>query len=365
MKIKAQTKVDEFAFILLGAVIFITILSIAWIKTPSEITYVYPQKLVFHLSPGDHGSKTIIINGSGVMSATPKGEIASWITPQYTSFTVDGGGSFSVSVNVPSDASIGSYEGSLVISSNESEKVVKIIVFVENVTKTKERVIPLADFSISYVGSSKEIYRKTDVSISDDTKFTAVIQFDELQLKHISSLKAKIVIDDTNNAGKLEVLLNGIPVYVGKVSEGEIEIPLNVSILKDTNVITFKTVKDTWKFWEKPYYHFYSITLVAKYNSISKDFNFKLSREEIDNFKYFELSALVKPTTPVPILKIKINNQLVYLDRIPLSGINLTFSRDLLGNSLILNEDNTLSLSLASEGSISFSNVLFKVITRE
>ena len=87
-----------------------------------------------------------------------------------------------------------------------------------------------------------------------------------------------------------------------------------------------------------------------------------MTQSEIDNFHHFQLQGRVKEySTPLEELIVKINNQLVFAERPPIVAFNKTITKDILGNRLVLNEQNTISFSFEKESFLSLDGVFIVV----
>ena len=98
---------------------------------------------------------------------------------------------------------------------------------------------------------------------------------------------------------------------------------------------------------------------------MEKTINITLTDDEIRNFDRIIFSSLLRTTYPVPELVMRLNNQIVYMGYPPLTFLNVSFCKDLVGNKLILNRDNELTIYLETKGRIDFSNVILTVRTRK
>ncbi len=89
---------------------------------------------------------------------------------------------------------------------------------------------------------------------------------------------------------------------------------------------------------------------------------FDLTQSEIQNFHHFQLQARVKEySAPLEDLIVRINNQIVYAARPPLLLINQTIDDDILGNKLVLNNQNKISFSFEKEALLNLGDVFLVV----
>jgi hypothetical protein len=62
-----------------------------------------------------------------------------------------------------------------------------------------------------------------------------------------------------------------------------------------------------------------------------------------------------------PSVEIKVNNQKVFIGKLPITAFILNITKDLMGNNLLLSPSNKVSISLLTEGEIYFSNNIVKI----
>ena len=360
-----QTRIDEFAFILLGAIIFIAILMVTW-TTPAELPpNVSPSSITIHLRPNQ--TYTFKLNISGKITNVrleANGTIVESISFSKNHFDIPSKFEL-VDVTILSPNVTGEYDGYIIVKSTGGEKDIPVKVFVEKSIKLSTRTISFEDFSISNFGNEKILASKQDVTISTSyfskNKVRLIGEIDASMLPKISEAYIDLIVDDKNDLGSLIVRLNDKEIYNKKVGLGETKIPINTSDLSSVNIISIEASPPGIYFWSSSWYHLASVKFVVRFKQSGKSFSFYLDNSEIQNFYSFVLSSLVSSTSPTPTLGIKINNQLVYLGKPPLTALNVTLSKDLLGNSLVLRNNNTISFYLESKGKVSFSNVLFSI----
>ena len=189
-----QKKIDEFAFVLLGAIIFISIMAVYWYPKAEVISSVKPNKITIHSLPGETIESSFNLTAQGTMNLEAGGQIASWI--DFTDDTVYASGKEQIvtfEVNVPSDTALGIYTGYIEVKGNETSKQIPVEIIVENKTMYKERRISIPDFSISYEGSTNALHREKNVEIYAGLirhkKKTFVVTLTDEQ---ISSMRARI-----------------------------------------------------------------------------------------------------------------------------------------------------------------------------
>ncbi len=222
-------RIDEFAFVLLAGVILIFILMVAW-TTPTELPpYVEPTSVSLTAHKGTTKSFDLTINGTltGV-NLTASGEIKDWITFNKNNFDVDGKVKVTVTVKVPSTASLGYHNGRIIVSSTGGEKAVSVAVEVTEAAAKKlaTRPIVLGDFEVSYTSGTETLDSKESVQVSKgyfsghDINLVGIVSEEKLDI--ITSGYLQLIVDDTNTAGNLIVFFNGKKVFDKPVGIGEV-----------------------------------------------------------------------------------------------------------------------------------------------
>lgn len=367
---KAQARIDEFAFVLLAAIILIAILMIVWTTPPEPPPEVHPQFISLTVRPGETTVFSLNISPTITnVSLKVLGRLAPWISFSKNNFDVRGNYELvTVTVSVPLQTLLGTYTDRIRVTSTGGTKEVRLSVEVSNVTYLTARSVPLEDFSISNLGKRVVLDESENVEIRSSyfalNKVNLFGQLTDDQLEQLERIYVQVIVDDTNGLGNLVVLLNGKEAFNQKVGVGETLVELNISELTKANIVSVYPSRPGWYLWATATYSLRSVKLVAEFKPISKTIYFDLSREEVDRFDHLSFSALIKSSLPTPTVSIKVNNQLAYISKPPLTLFNVSVSRDILGNKLLLTLNNTLALSLTTEGTIEFSNVILTIYRR-
>lgn len=359
---KAQAKIDEFAFVLLAGLILIIILMIAW-GTPTEAPpFVQPTSI--SLTIPRNMSSTFNLNITGGLSnvtLSATGGIGNWISFSKSNFDVSGSTSVRVKVKVPNVAT-GTYNGRIIVKSVGGQQSVSVNVLVaeQQVEELSRLIKELGDFSVIYTAGTETLDSKEDIEVSGGYLSThsknLVGVLTEKKLEMVEDGYIQLIVDETNNAGNLIVSFNDKDVFNENVGAGEILVPIEKSLIKRSNTVKISAGMPGWMFWMSTVYRIRSASFVVNYEGIlSKDFPFSLDDNEITNFARFQLSGKINCTPSRPEMQIKINNQIVYSERPPLTWITPTFDRDILGNSLSLSPENTISFSFDTEASCKIS----------
>ncbi len=354
-------RLDEFAFVLLAGVILIGILALVWTTPTEAAAALEPPNKEMSIPKGSTGSYMLTIKGTKLSNVTlsATGDIKNWITFSKNDFDVFGSTNVTIKIKVPSSASTRTYSGRLVINSAGGQKTSSITINVLNATDTSTSaasiINPLGDFSISYSVGSTEVASKQDIEVSRgyfsgrSASMTGSISDDEFDL--INEGEIELVVEDTNSAGNLIVWLNNEEVYSRRTGIGSIEIPIDKEKIKKSNTISISADSPGWMFWMTNTYKIKSAKMTVSFKGeFSKEIEFSLPKEAVDNFRHLQLNYLVSQySSPLPELTIKVNKQIIYMDRPPLSRFNMTFSKDILGNELALQEvGNKISFSFDS-----------------
>lgn len=356
----ALPKVDEFAFVLLAGVGFILILALA-LNTPLEgWPLVENTTISLTMRPGQTQTFEFTIHGKTSLTAlnmTMAGEMASWVKFNKNNFDIADQSSSTVTVTVraPLNISNGLYTGRVIIKGVGGQATISVNIAIADRTgsTTTKKVLDLGEFTVSYAKGVDTLGSTNDVTVwaSDFSNEGAMFggTTNDYKLSIAAGASIDLVIGSTNGAGNLIVVFNGNEVYNGAAGAGMLSIPLNVSEVKDTNSVSIKAASPGLAFWATTTYELQSASLTLTYDGVSpQSFTFRMSSDQITNFKRFDLFWTVQGDTvkPVAPLKVKLNNQIVYWTNPPIYFIDTNFKEDMFGNKLNLNDgDNTITFS--------------------
>lgn len=355
--VKLQTRVDEFVMVLLGALIFIIILTVVWTTPPEALPMVSPRSIEISVIRGGTRVVTLTINGSATnVSLSAEGEIKDWVRFSKQNFNVFNFGSVSISFYVPEDTEEGVYTGNIVLKSLGGE--IKIPVSLKVVYSAGENLAfrqlePFESFKLESKPSTVVLEERKNMKIERGYFSNRYVGFGKKIEDSYESLTLEFEIEDTNLLGNLVIEVNGVKVFDKKASPGIylVKLPTNVTILN----LNIYAANPGWLFWEKTHYKIKWLKVVGKMEvPTSKEFAFDLTPEEIENFAFFKLSMLIKNSTfPIPKFSILINNQIVYKSSPPTKIFYLCISRDILGNPLYLKvRNNSIKFVLEEQGFI-------------
>ncbi|MFH1623213.1 MAG: hypothetical protein ABIA12_01700 [Candidatus Aenigmatarchaeota archaeon] len=367
-------KVDEFAFVLLAGMFLIGIFMFAWTTPEEGAPLVADTSFSLLMKPGETETFSFVVIGKTKLTAlnlTSGGEMASWIKFNKNNFDVADQATVTVTVRAPLNITNGLYLGRVTITGNGGRDTFSINVEISDQTgnKTSRKALNLGDFTVSYAKGTDTLVSKRDVQVSagylssHHVTLTAVISDEMLDISTAASVD--MVVGGTNGAGNLIVIFNDNELYNGAASEGQLSIPVSKSALKGSNLVTIKAAAPGLAFWSSTTYDLQSAKLMLSYDGAApQTFDFTMSADQVSNFKRFALFYSVKDDTvaPVPDLKIKINNQIVYWKVPPLAYMDTTFKEDMFGNELNLNDgDNTITFSFDKNAYYSVSDAALTI----
>lgn len=366
-------KVDEFAFVLMAGVLLIFILAFAW-TTPSEAPPIVDEAH-FEVTTVQGETKAIDFRIRGTTSLTSinitkSGDIANWITLNKNDFDVASGASTTVTatIKVPGSATMGTHSGRITLTSKGGSDTFSIsVIVVKERTKTSEKAISLGNFAVSYTKGKDILDSREDVSVSSSLlserfiTLSGSITLEKLSI--VTNAAVRLSIKDTNQEGNLIVAVDGTEVYNKKIGTGEILIPVQKELLETSNMVTIRAGSPGWKFWTSAFYDIKEAEFVIDYEgAFTKTFNFTMTKNEVDNFKQFNLFYRVPPegyAVPLTELMIKVNSQIVYWDVPPLALFDKPFKEDMFGKPLYLNEGtNTITFEFEKEAFYKISDTM-------
>lgn len=360
-----QKGFDEFALIIIAAVIFIGIFAMYLASSIETAPSIQPRELSLTLLPNERIITTIKIFGNATnVSLHVDGPISRILSFSESNFALYGEKEIKVKVNAPS--SIGTYFGYIVAKSSSGEDKIPVKITVSNQYQLAYRTLTYPDFTISNYGKEKVVDIKendfVEKSLFSDKKLRLVLQLLEGEVEEAYAI---VIISNSEGPGELIVRQNEQVLFNKKVEIGEIRVPLNTTKMGTINFITIEANNPNWNIFSKTRYEIYQAKILVRYRGYSQIFDLNLEKSEIDRFHSIEISSLIQTSYPIPTLEIKINNQIVYRNKIPLTALRLNITRDILGEKLVLSENNSIKFSLVDEGYVSFSNNIFKVYYRQ
>jgi len=351
---------DEFGWILIGALIFILVISIAWLPSKEPSPVVDPKSVDLNIVAGSGTTFYITINGSKTGKMTNVTLITidcaqNWVSFDKNKLEIEDSEKVMVSVVIPKGTTAGTYVGRIKISSPGGEAFVSMKINVVSISevKIKSRPILLGDINVKYSVGSESIATGMDLEIvrSSFTQSNEAVNITipTIKLDITTGGYINLTIEETKNAENLVVIFNGYKLYDKKTGVGTILVPIDGSMIGNQNSLLIYTVSPPWySFWSKSVYKIKEFGLYINYQDVKeRERLFDLKDEEITNFKYFKITGRVDDySKPLGEMEIKINNQLVYSNKPPLTFLNETFEKDLMGNALYFrNADNTISFS--------------------
>lgn len=375
MSQKGQQKIfDEFGWIILAAVGFVLVVTIIFSSTTSA-PVIEPKSASFTLAKGDTQTFTVTIKSEddkkiSNLTLTAFGEIKDWISFDKNKFDVDKSAQVRVKIQVPTNAVLRNHVGGIRAESKGGSSSLSLTITVANVSalKLESRPIFLGDIDVTYKKGSETVASKENIRVtkgafsSSSESFSVVIPSEKFAVTTSAHLELFVV--DTNKKGNLIVEFNGQKLYNKKTDAGKVAIPLDKTILNTTNIVKIRTTgPSVFQFWSKASYKIEKVNFVITFQDVAgQDRAFILNQNEVQNFHHFVLQARVREySTPLEDLFVKVNNQIAYAEKPPLAAFNQTLAKDILGNKIVVAEQNKISFLFEKEASINLSDVFLVV----
>ncbi len=368
---KGQQRIDEFALVLLAAVIFIVILMVVWTTPTESPPVVKPTSILLTMENGTSTSFQLTISGPITnVSLSTVGVIASWITFDQNNFDVLNSTVITATVAVPNYTFPGLYQGSIIVTSTGGQANISVGITITNTPVFSTRSIPLGSFTISYTNGTQVISSASDVVVAQgyfySKPLTLTGSVDPNQLQSAKSVDLQFNVLSTNNYGNLVIILNGVTIYDKNTGTGFVDVPVPVADLQQYNTLQIRAGDPGFYFWANTVYELQDVKLSYSFRGqFSQQFQVSLNPNEVSNFDHFQLTWIVQSySVPLQPLSISINNQLVYDDRPPLAAINQNFNQDIFGLPLSVGQTNTVEFSFNNPASLSVSNAMLTVYYR-
>ncbi len=367
---KAQAKLDEFSIVLLAGLILIAILMFVW-TTPLPVAGVFlnvtPEEVRTNIQLNTSSVVLLEFNGTASnITLSVTGEMKPWISFDKNRFDVNGKETIEVNISVPPSADVRSHTSNLIVTYDTQKITIPLTVVVSLQPVENLKLFPLGVFTVSG-GATETLDSKKPVFISQSyfssSKLNLFGSLTSDKMSKISKGVLTILVEDENPLGNLIVTLNDQKIFDEKVGLGELKIPINKSLFKESNTLTISAGTPGMLFWAGTEYKLRSADFSVVYPSETKDVTFKLTRNEVENFKYARVTFSVNNyQLPLSNLKISINDQLVYVHSPPLAFFRDTFSNSIFGDKVILNSgDNKISFSFDGQGLYAVSDAALVV----
>jgi hypothetical protein len=243
------------------------------------------------------------------------------------------------------------------------ENVTTNLTNVTTVEGENARFIKFGDFTVSYSIGSEVVDSRENEEVAKsyfyEKQINLLSSFTDDKLSIITEGTIQLIVSDTTYEGNLIVLFNDKEIFNKKVGPGEVNIRIDRSLIKKSNIITIKTQPPGWKFWMTNVYRFKTVKFIVNYHGVSfKDFEFNMDYKEIEKLRYGRLEFGVKDFNAVDKLTIKINNVPIW-DRVP----PLTFFRQDFGPEMTLYPGkNIISFSVGPNAYYSLSDVTLMIV---
>ena len=375
MSQKGQQRVwDEFAWIIFAAVGFVLVITMVFTATTSA-PVVEPKSSSITLEKGTSHTFSVTVkseDGKKMSNVTLSafGEVKDWITFDRSKLDVENSTSVRIKIDVPRTATLRVHTGGIKAETSGGSSSMSLSITVANVSiiPLESRPIFLGDIDVRYAKGSETVASRENIAVSkgafSESKeaFSVVIPADKLALT--TSAHMEVFVVDANKRGNLIIEFNGQELHNAVTDLGKIVIPLDKSMLNTTNIVRIITTGPSiFQFWSKAFYDIEKLNLVTDFQDVSeRERTFELSSNEVQNFRRFQLQTRIKEySAPLEELLVKINNQIVYAAKPPLIVLNQTIDRDILGNKLVLDNQNKISFSFEKEATLSLDDVFLVV----
>lgn len=360
-----QRGFDEFALIIIAAMIFIGIFAIYLSSSLDTVPQIYPREVSIFLLPNEKTSLTIkILGNSSNASLEVEGPISDFISLSESNFAIFGEKEVKIQVKAPS--SLGTFIGYIKAKTSAGEDKIPVKIIVSQSYQLASRLISYPSFTISNYGKGNIVdYRENDFvekSMFRDKKIKLMLQLNETEIEEAYVF---VIISDSQGPGELIIKQNDEILYSKKTGIGEIKVPLNITKLGTINFIVIEVSNPMWNFFGKSRYEIYSAKIFVRYKGSFQVLDLNLNKNEIERFHSIEFSSLIQSSYPLPTLEIRINDQIVYKEKIPVAAFRVNISKDILGEKLILSENNKIGFYIVDEGYANFNNNILKVYYRE
>jgi len=351
--------IDEFTFVLLAGVLFIVILANSWVVPNEGPPVVEQSSFSVKAVPGEEVKFNFDITstkGLTSVNLTAKGSASGWLSFSKNNFNVDDSTTVVVTIEPPEDIDYGIYNVKVYVSGEggEDDFSLAIEVVEEDEMTSAERMIPSSEFptefSVVYAKGTDLLDSKSDVVISkgylssNSETLTGLITDDRIDITTGGSVQ--LLVEDSNGLGNLIVYINDQKIYDSKVGSGEILIPIEPDMIERANIIKIEAGSPGIAFWTSARYDLTYAKFNLDYEGASvQSFNITLNDHEVDNFKDFNVFGRVKThSSYLPEMLIKVNSQIAYFQKPPVSILDVSLDEDMFGNPLYLNDgENTIT----------------------
>jgi hypothetical protein len=369
--LKGQARIDEFAVILLGGIILIAMMLVFFTTPPGPVPEVSPRSVALKLQNGTSARFTLNVSRPLFqVNLTAIGAIKDWITFEKNHFSVIDFVLVPVTVSVPENVLPGEYRGIIRVTSEGGSVDVEVKVHVTREKILKSRTVPLGDFVLSFTNGTQAIVAAENLIVSrgyfGEASVIRTGKIDAEKLRFVHKASIELSVANTNSFGNLVIVLNGVEIFNKAVGIGEITIDVDTSLLQTNNEIVLRASPPGFLFWASTVYVIRDLKFSIDFKGgVGKDIDFSLTEEELQNFDHFTLKFRVADyRLPLPDLRIQVNGQTVFLRRPPVGFFDESFSKDVFGNSLMLDLKNKLSFSFDRQAFYAVADATLLVFRR-
>src|SRR5438132_4154230 len=215
-------KVDEFAYILMAAVIFMVILVLVTTTPTEPPPTVSPQTISFSMPFDIAQTVNLTINGTGKILTNvvlkDQGDIRGFVKFSKNNFTVVNFTTVGLTFLIPSTLGKNILSGTINVSSPGGwvPIPVEINLFTQSIV-ILNRTIPLGNFQVSFVNQNETLDSKVDYQLTrgyfSDYPSNLVGVIDSSKMPLATGADIRIIVEDSNRAGDLIVNFNGREIY--------------------------------------------------------------------------------------------------------------------------------------------------------
>ena len=355
-----QTKLDEFAFVLIAGVTMITILMVVWL-TPSEpLPLIEPQTIFLEVEKGSVEETYLWIKSKATnVTLKASGQIKNWVTFDKNYFNVLEETKVTVKFSIPKNIPAGVYIGNLIVKSAGGEISIPVELHVKpSITSSplKQTLIFLGDFTLEKVSERETLKVVEDLEVFkgyfSEQKVTLTFSIPENKVKKVKELTLRIYVGEANRYGNLLIKINGITIY-DRIPGNEIELKIQPTLLNSNNTLQILAAGPGFYFWANNFYRIKRVMIEVEYENVyQKTFNFNLTSHQAKNFESLRINYIGSYEGRFNLI-IKLNGQTIYYAR-PKLFFNSTFEKDIFGNRINLKENNQITFEIDKEGKMEF-----------
>jgi len=357
-----ETKLDEFAFVLVAGVSMIIVLMVIWLTPREPLPLIEPQTILLEVEKGAIQETFLWIKGKATnVTLTASGQIKDWVTFDKNYFNVLEETKVTIKFSIPKNVPVGIYVGNIIVKSAGGEIPIPVELHVKpSITPSlKQTLISLGDFSLEKVSEKETLKVAEDLEVFkgyfSEQKVTLTFSIPENKVDKVDELTLRIYIGEANRYGNLLIKINDVEIY-DRIPGNEIELKVKATLLNVNNTLEILAAEPGFYFWANNFYRINKIMIEIEYENVyQKTFNFTLASNQAQNFEALRINYLGSYEGTFNLI-IKLNGQIIYYAK-PKLFFNSTFEKDIFGNEINLKENNQITFEIDEEGNIEFKGV--------